>query len=155
MVPAGAIWVGETTHRIAREAFEWQEVERQAVKGKTDAVPVYALHGPRTVYSRFEVVAQRGFTRFVGRYPELQQLLTVWEQTEQGAGRVVSVVGEALHSLMCGYEQSVIEGRDSPVEINLRAGDSGRQTSLPLLSSCPRASSCVPPGYILGRLSLF
>jgi class 3 adenylate cyclase/tetratricopeptide (TPR) repeat protein len=95
MAPAGAIWVGETTYRIAREAFEWQEVGLQAVKGKADAVPVYALHGPRLGRSRFEVVAQRGLTRFVGRYPELQQLLAAWEQTEQGAGRVVSVVGEA------------------------------------------------------------
>ena len=95
MAPAGAIWVGETTYRIAREAFEWQEVGLQAVRGKADAVPVYALHGPHLGRSRFEVVAQRGLTRFVGRYPELQQLLAVWEETEQGAGRVVSVVGEA------------------------------------------------------------
>jgi class 3 adenylate cyclase/tetratricopeptide (TPR) repeat protein len=95
MAPAGAIWVGEATYRLAREAFEWQEVGAQAVKGKAEAVPVYALHGPRLGRSRFEVVAQRGLTRFVGRYPELQQLLAAWEQTEQGAGQVVSVVGEA------------------------------------------------------------
>jgi hypothetical protein len=95
MAPAGAIWVGEATYRIAREVFEWQEVGRQAVKGKVDAVPVYALHGLLLGRSRFEVVAQRGLTRFVGRYLELQQLLAAWEQTEQGTGRVVSVVGEA------------------------------------------------------------
>ena len=93
--PAGAIWVGEATYRLAREAFDWQALGPQAVKGKADAVPVYALHGPRLGRSRFEVVAQRGLTRFVGRDPELQQLLAAWEQTEQGAGRVVSVVGEA------------------------------------------------------------
>jgi hypothetical protein len=95
MAPAGAIWVGEATYRIAREVFEWQEVGRQAVKGKVDAVPVYALHGLLLGRSRFEVVAQRGLTRFVGRYLELQQLLAAWEQMEQGTGRVVSVVGEA------------------------------------------------------------
>jgi hypothetical protein len=33
------------------------------------------------------------------------------------------------------YEQVVIEGGGSPAEINLRPSDSGRQTSLPLLSS--------------------
>jgi len=42
---------------------------------------------------------------------------------------------ESLHSLMRDYEQVVIEGGDSPAEINLRPSDSGRQTSLPLLSS--------------------
>ena len=60
MAPAGAIWVGETTYRIARGAFDWQALGPQAVKGKADAVPVYALHGPRVGRSRFEVVAQRG-----------------------------------------------------------------------------------------------
>ena len=45
--------------------------------------------------SRFDVVARRGFTRFVGRDPELQQLLAAWEQAQQGHGQVVSVVGEA------------------------------------------------------------
>src|SRR3989442_3125311 len=67
MAPAGAIWVGETTYRIARGAFDWQAMGAQAVKGKADALPVYALHGPRVGRSRFEVVAQRGLTRVVGR----------------------------------------------------------------------------------------
>ena len=34
-------------------------------------------------------------TRFVGRAPELRRLLEAWERAEQGAGQVVSVVGEA------------------------------------------------------------
>lgn len=33
------------------------------------------------------------------------------------------IVCEALHSLLCDYEQVVIEGAGSPAEINLRAGD--------------------------------
>jgi cobyric acid synthase len=45
------------------------------------------------------------------------------------------IVREALHSLMCDYEQGVIEGGGSPAEINLHASDSSRQTSLPLLLS--------------------
>ena len=34
-------------------------------------------------------------TRFVGRAPDLRRLLEAWERAEQGAGQVVSVVGEA------------------------------------------------------------
>ena len=53
------------------------------------------------------------------------------------------IVREALHSLMRDYEQVVIERGGSPAEINLRASDSSRQTSLPLLSSATeRQSSC-------------
>jgi len=95
MAPAGAILVAEATYRAAREVFEWRATGPLAVKGKAELVPIYALLGARAVTSRFEVLAQRGLTQFVGRYPELQQLLTAWEQAEQGDGRVVSVVGEA------------------------------------------------------------
>jgi predicted ATPase len=41
------------------------------------------------------VRARQEFTRFVGRAPELRRLLEAWEGAEQGAGQVVSVVGEA------------------------------------------------------------
>jgi class 3 adenylate cyclase/tetratricopeptide (TPR) repeat protein len=119
MAPAGATWVGEATYRIAREAFEWQAMGPQAVKGKADAVPVYALQGPRLGRSRFEVVAQRGLTRFVGRDPELQQLLAAWEQTEQGAGRVVSIVGEAgigKSRLLYEFKQWLAQADASSVE---------------------------------------
>ncbi|MBI3329624.1 MAG: AAA family ATPase [Nitrospinae bacterium] len=95
MAPPGAIWVTEATYRAAREAFEWRAMGPVAVKGKADPVPVYALLGPRVVRSRFEVVAQRGLTRFVGRDPDLEQLLGAWAKAKQGRGQVVSVVGEA------------------------------------------------------------
>ena len=95
MAPAGAILAAEATYRAAREAFEWQALGPLTVKGKAEPVSVYELLGQRAVNNRFEVLAQRGLTRFVGRYPELQQLLAAWEQVEQGEGRVVSVLGEA------------------------------------------------------------
>ena len=57
--------------------------------------------------------------------------------------RLWPIVREALYSLMHDYEQVVIEGGGSPAETNLRASDSGRQTSLPLLSSATeRQISC-------------
>jgi hypothetical protein len=49
----------------------------------------------REARSRFEVRARQELTRFVGRDPELRRLLEPWEGPEQGAGQVVSVVGEA------------------------------------------------------------
>jgi class 3 adenylate cyclase/tetratricopeptide (TPR) repeat protein len=95
MAPTGAIWVTEATYRAAGEAFAWQALGPVAVKGKADDLPVYALLGQHQVRSRFEVVAQRGLTQFVGRYPELQRLLAALMQAERVEGQVVSVVGEA------------------------------------------------------------
>ena len=65
------------------------------MQGKADDLPVYALLGQHQVRSRFEVVAQRGLTQFVGRYPELQRLLAALMQAERVEGQVESVVGEA------------------------------------------------------------
>src|SRR4029453_6940723 len=83
MAPTGAIWVTEATYRVAGEAFVWQALGPMAVKGKADDLPVYALLGQHQVRSRFEVVAQRGLTQFIGRYPELQRLLAALMQAER------------------------------------------------------------------------
>jgi class 3 adenylate cyclase/tetratricopeptide (TPR) repeat protein len=96
MAPTGAIWATEAAYRAAGEAFAWQALGPIVVKGKADDMPVYALLGQPQVRSRFEVVAQRGLTQFVGRYPELQRLLTALMQAERVEGQVVSMVGEAV-----------------------------------------------------------
>ncbi len=95
MAPPGAIWVGETTYRVAGAAFEWRPVGPIIVKGRETPTPAYELVGRRALRSRFDVQAQRGLTRFVGRDPEFQQLLARWTLAKQGQGQVVSVVGEA------------------------------------------------------------
>ena len=95
MAPIGAIWVGETTHRAARGAFEWKTVGPVAMKGKAEPVSVYEVIAERAVKSRFEMIEQRGLTQFVGRDADLQQLARAWAEAKEGRGQVVSVVGEA------------------------------------------------------------
>ena len=86
MAPPGAIWVGETTYRVAEGAFEWRPVGPIVVKGRETPAAAYELVGRRAVRSRFDVQAQRGLTRFVGRDPEFQQLLSCWSAGHAGAG---------------------------------------------------------------------
>ena len=69
MAPSGAIWVTEATYRAAGEAFAWQALGPVAVKGKADALPVYALLGQHQVHSRFEVVAHAGSRSLGERTP--------------------------------------------------------------------------------------
>ncbi len=95
MAPLGAIWVGDATYRVASTAFEWRSVGPIMVKGRETPTPAYELVSRRAVRSRFDVQAQRGLTRFVGRESEFQQLVSRWEVAKLGQGQVVSVVGEA------------------------------------------------------------
>jgi hypothetical protein len=95
MAPPGTIWVAEATYRTAGAAFEWQALGPMPVKGKAAPVAIYELRGRLASRSRFDVVARRGLSRFVGRSAEFQQLLATWEQAQQGHGQVVSVIGEA------------------------------------------------------------
>jgi class 3 adenylate cyclase/tetratricopeptide (TPR) repeat protein len=91
----GTIYVTEATYRGVKEGFQWQSRGQQTVKGKTAPMPVYELLGQRHVKNQFDMAAQRGLTRFVGRNSELHQLLTVWEKAKGSQGQVVSIVGEA------------------------------------------------------------
>ncbi len=107
--------VGETTHLAARveqaatpasvliTAATLQLAEGHvqvvslgpvSVKGRGKPVDVYELTGAGTARSRFQVLAGRGLTKFVGRAGEIRQLGTALEQSYAGRGQVVAVVGE-------------------------------------------------------------
>lgn len=85
--PPGAIWVTETTHRLARALFAWKELGTLPVRGRSQAVTGYVLQGRQASRSRFEAVVRQELTRFVGRDPELQRLLDAWGRAQQGQGR--------------------------------------------------------------------
>ena len=93
--PAGGIWASDSTHRSAGPAFGWRPVGPLELKGKSGSVTAYEVTGLGSAQGRFEVLAQRGLTRFVGRDTELAQLLSAWERALTRHGQVVSVVGEA------------------------------------------------------------
>ena len=107
--------VGETTHLAARveqaatpasvliTAATLQLAEGHVqvtslgpvnVKGRGKPVEVYELTGAGTARSRFQVLAGRGLTKFVGRAGEIDQLDAALEQSRGGRGRVVAIVGE-------------------------------------------------------------
>ena len=64
------------------------------VKGLGEPVEVFELTGAGAVRTRLQAAAARGFTRFVGRDVEMDQLRAAAEQARRRPGQIVAVVGE-------------------------------------------------------------
>jgi len=64
------------------------------VKGLESPVEIYALTGAGPARRRLEAAAARGLTRFVGRDAEVQALRHALDESGNGHGQVVAVVGE-------------------------------------------------------------
>ena len=123
MAPAKSVYVGEATYRLAKKAFKWHAKGRLDVKGKAAPMLVYELTGRQPARSRFEILAQRGLTPFVGRQIELSVLKRQFEKTKQEQGQAVEIVGEAgvgksriLHEFRQSLEPEVVylEGQCLP-----------------------------------------
>jgi class 3 adenylate cyclase/tetratricopeptide (TPR) repeat protein len=64
------------------------------VKGLIEPLEVYEVTGAGVARTRLQVAAGRGFTRFVGRDVDLEQLRCVQSLAGHGQGQVVAIVGE-------------------------------------------------------------
>jgi class 3 adenylate cyclase/tetratricopeptide (TPR) repeat protein len=90
----GAIVITPETLALAEGFVQVTSLGPMAVKGLATPVEVYELTGVSVVRSRFQAAATRGFSRFVGRDAEVEQLRRALEQARQGRGQVAAVVGE-------------------------------------------------------------
>jgi class 3 adenylate cyclase/tetratricopeptide (TPR) repeat protein len=65
------------------------------VRGITDPVEVFELVGAGSARTRLQAARARGFSKFVGRDAEMEQIRQSAEQARKGRGQLVAVVGEA------------------------------------------------------------
>ena len=84
--PAGETYVGQTTHVLTSNVFDFEPIGELTLKGKAEPVSAYRLLGRRRRRQR------RGF--FVGRGQELQTVDAVLTSLAHGDGSVISVSGE-------------------------------------------------------------
>ena len=82
------------TLRLAEGYIEITPLGLVPVKGLEAPVEVYELVGAGPRRSRLQATAARGFTRFVGREPELEALRYALARAADGHGQVVAIVGE-------------------------------------------------------------
>ena len=90
--PPGRIYVSRTVHDDAGDAFRWEQLPSMKVKGKAEAVEVFALTGALTRTSRRQT---RYELPIVGRRAELGQLDARLDQARGGRGQVVGIAAEA------------------------------------------------------------
>src|SRR5262249_59321845 len=90
----GSILVTEQTHKLTQGYFEFKALGKTQIKGVEESLNVYEVLGAGPLRTRLQVAAQRGLTRFIGRYPEMDQLRRALEQAKTGHGQIVGVMGE-------------------------------------------------------------
>jgi class 3 adenylate cyclase/tetratricopeptide (TPR) repeat protein len=89
--PPGQIYVVESVRGAAGDAFAWEKLEPVTVKGKAEAISVFALMGSKGG-ARREVGGAGGI---VGRAAELAALTARLDGILNGQGGVVGLSGEA------------------------------------------------------------
>jgi class 3 adenylate cyclase len=90
----GTTLLTAATLQLAEGYIEVTGRGRVPIKGLSGATEVYELVGAGAVRSRLHAAAARGFTRFVGRDSEMDQLRQALERAGAGHGQVAAVVGE-------------------------------------------------------------
>src|SRR5262245_29774582 len=86
----GTIRLTADSLRLAEGFVEVTPLGPVPVKGLANPVEVYALIGAGQVRTRLQAAARRGFTDFVGRDPELQQLRRLLQLAGEGRGQIRS-----------------------------------------------------------------
>src|SRR6266436_5392372 len=94
LAPPGGISVTEQTARLASGFFDLLDRGEQNLKGASVPVRVFDLRGPGPIRSRFDRSRARGFSRFVGREPELALLERALSDAQSGRPTVVLLTAE-------------------------------------------------------------
>jgi class 3 adenylate cyclase len=95
LAPAGTTRLTAETLRLAEEFVQVRPLGPIPVKGLAAPVEAFELTGASAVRTRLQAARTRGFSRFVGRDAEMDQIRQAAAQARQGRGQLVAVVGEA------------------------------------------------------------
>ena len=112
----GEVLIGEDTQTLAHEAVVTEPVEPLMLKGKSEPVAAFRL------LSVLDAPERSHASRFVGREPELAQIVAAWERvSEQARCELVTVVGDAgvgksrlAAEALAAVEARVFRGRCLP-----------------------------------------
>jgi class 3 adenylate cyclase/tetratricopeptide (TPR) repeat protein len=95
MANPGSVLTTADTSRLAEGYVAMKPLGPMPVKGLADLVQIYEVTGAGDARTRLQAAARHGWTRFVGRDAELEQLHGAQQLATHGRGQVVAIVGEA------------------------------------------------------------
>jgi class 3 adenylate cyclase/predicted ATPase len=85
--------VADSTQRLAAQAFDFQDLGFQELKGISKPLRVYRALAAKQKASRFEAAHTSSLTPLVGRSTELSLLLDRWQKVKESDGQVVLLSG--------------------------------------------------------------
>jgi class 3 adenylate cyclase/tetratricopeptide (TPR) repeat protein len=91
----GTTCVTDETFRLTEGYFRFEALGERSVKGKEGLFKIYQVIASTTRRTKFDVGAERGLTRFVGREREMELLLDGIKQVRAGRGQAFSIIAEA------------------------------------------------------------
>ncbi len=96
LAEAGSVVITEDTERLVHGLFNCESLEPRHLMETSRTMAVYRARSNSGMVSRLDWLAQtRRLTTFVGREPELKQLLDTWQRVQHGQGQVVLISGES------------------------------------------------------------
>jgi class 3 adenylate cyclase/predicted ATPase len=156
--PAGAVYVGTATRRIAGERFDFELVDANPrFKGFEDAGAVWRAVKERPVLGTERFDDRADLTPFIGRDAELAQVLQHWQAAVAGERQTLLLHGEAgigksrlvreLRQTLAARGFRTMECRCAP-----ESSGSAFQPLIDLLRRQLRVHESDPPGLQLARL---
>ena len=94
LTPIGSIAAPEAVRKLCEGYFVFKPLGPTRVKGVSEPVNVYEVTGLGPLRTHFQLSAQRGLTKFVGREAEVQAIARAAELARLGHGQIVGVVAE-------------------------------------------------------------
>ena len=91
----GSILLTPSTLELVEDFVTVKSLGVVPVKGLADPLEIHEVRGVGPARTRFQAVARRGLTQFVGRDAELEQLHRARQLARDGYGQVVALVAEA------------------------------------------------------------
>jgi class 3 adenylate cyclase/tetratricopeptide (TPR) repeat protein len=95
MAKPGSVLTTADTFRLVEGYVAMKPLGDVPIKGLADPVAVYEVTGAGAARTRLQAAARHGWTQFVGRDIELEQLRRVQQLAGEGRAQVVAIVGEA------------------------------------------------------------
>jgi len=94
LAPVGSIAATEQVRKLCEGYFLFESLGPTKVKGVSEPLSVYEVTGLGPLRTRLQLAAARGYTKFVGREPEIEALRRAAEQAKAGHGQIVAAMAE-------------------------------------------------------------